>query len=177
MADSVTDWLEASQPLALADETARDVFTGLLNRYEQSLFGFLIVLVGDRDRAKDCLQDTFLRAYQNLLRGKPVNAQWLYTVARNRAIDDLRHQQRVQTEPHPVEAAVLDESFASERTRAVHRTLLTLSSEDREILYLAEVDAFTSRQIADMLGVRAGAVRMRLSRAHARFRIAYREVQ
>ncbi len=174
MAEIVTDWL-AAQSLARVDETARDAFAGLLDRYERSLFGFLIVLVGDRDSAKDCAQDTFLRAYQNLHRGKPVNAQWLYKVARNRAMDELRHKQRVRPEPHPVDEAVLDESHASEGTLAVHRTLLQLSPGDREILYLAEVDGFTSLEIAAMLGIRAGAVRMRLSRAHLRFRQAYGE--
>jgi RNA polymerase sigma-70 factor (ECF subfamily) len=175
MADIVTDWLASAQAVPQLDETARDTFAALLDRYEQPLFGFLIVLLGDRDSAKDCVQDTFLRAYQNLQRGKPVNAQWLYKVARNRAIDELRHQQRVRAEPHPVDEAALDESFASEGTRAVHRTLLQLSPDDREVLYLAEVDGFTSFEIAAMLGIRAGAVRMRLSRAHLRFRQAYGE--
>jgi RNA polymerase sigma factor (sigma-70 family) len=96
-------------------------------------------------------------------------------VARNRAMDELRHKQRVRPEPHRVDEAVLDESCASEGTLAVHRTLLQLSPGDREILYLAEVDGFTSLEIADMLGIRAGAVRMRLSRAHVRFRQAYGE--
>jgi RNA polymerase sigma-70 factor (ECF subfamily) len=173
MAEIVAEWLASAQASPRVDETVREVFAALLDRYEQSLFRFLIVLVGDRDSAKDCVQDTFLRAYQNLQRGKPVNAQWLYKVARNRAMDELRHQQRVRADPHPVDEAVLDESHTSERTRAVHRTLLQLSPGDREILYLAEVDGFTSLEIAAMLGIRAGAVRMRLSRAHVRFRQAY----
>lgn len=172
MAEIVTEWL-AAQSLPRMEETARDTFAALLDRYERSLFGFLIVLVGDRDSAKDCVQDTFLRAYQNLQRGKPVNAQWLYRVARNRAMDELRHKQRVRPEPYPVDEAVLDESHTSERTLAVHHTLLQLSPGDREILYLAEVDGFTSLEIAAMLGIRAGAVRMRLSRAHVRFRQVY----
>jgi RNA polymerase sigma factor (sigma-70 family) len=179
MADIVTDWVASGQALPYADETAREIareaFAGLLDRYERSLFGFLIVLLGDRDGAKDCLQDTFLRAYEHLQRGKSINAQWLYKVARNRAIDEMRHKQRIRVDPHPMDEAILDESHASEGTLAVHRTLLQLSSDDREILYLAEVDGFTSLEIAAMLGIRAGAVRMRLSRAHVRFRQAYGE--
>jgi RNA polymerase sigma-70 factor (ECF subfamily) len=175
MAGIVTDWLASGQALPYEDETARDAFAGLLNCYEQSLCGFLIVLLGDRDGAKDCLQDTFLRAYVHLQRGKSVNAQWLYKVARNRAIDEMRHKQRVRAESHPMDEAILDESHASEGTLAVHRTLLQLSPDDREILYLAEVDGFTSAEIAAMLGIRAGAVRMRLSRAHVRFRQAHGE--
>jgi RNA polymerase sigma-70 factor, ECF subfamily len=175
MAEIVTDWLASAQAFPQLDETTREAFAALLDRYEQPLFGFLIVLVGDRDSVKDCLKDTFLRAYQNLQRGKPVNAQWLYKVARNRAIDELRHKQRVRAEPYPVDETALDESFASEGTQAVHRALLQLSPDDREVLYLAEVDGFTSFEIASMLGIRAGAVRMRLSRAHLRFRHAYGE--
>lgn len=64
--------------------TAKDRLTDLMNQYEQPLYAYLLVLAGDREVAADCLQETFLRAYQNLARGKPVNGQWLYKVARHR---------------------------------------------------------------------------------------------
>jgi RNA polymerase sigma factor (sigma-70 family) len=46
--------------------------------------------------------------------------------------------------------------------------LLELSPEDRTILLLAELEDFSSQQIADELGMTAGAVRVRLSRLRVR---------
>jgi hypothetical protein len=64
----------------------------LMNRYERSLYRFLYVLTGSQDVAMDCAQDAFVRAYDNLRRGRPVNAKWLYTVGRNRAMDEFRRK-------------------------------------------------------------------------------------
>jgi len=145
----------------------------LVDHYGQSLFRYLVVLLRDSDAAGDCAQDTFLRAYEYLRRGKSVNSQWLYTVARNRAIDELRRRKREQADPAPIERQIAGDLAPSARTQAVERALSRLTREDQEVLYLAEVDGFTSPQIADMLGIRAGAVRMRLMRAHLRFRAVY----
>ena len=145
----------------------------LVDRYEQPLFGFLVTMLGDRESAGDCTQDTFLRAYENLRRGKPVNVQWLYKVARNRAVDELRRRQRERVAPDPLAGTLADDGRSSAATDAVRRALARLSPDDREVLYLSEVDGFTSIEIGAMLNIRPGTVRMRLCRAHLRFRQAY----
>lgn len=157
-----------------ASETARSRLIELMNRYEQPLYAFLVVLAGDREVAGDCAQETFLRAYQNLMKGKPVNVQWLYKVARHRAIDEFHHRpahvglEQIDEIPSPLPSESVE-------TVAVRRALARLSSEDREVLYLARVDRFKAPEIAVMLGIRPGAVRVRLHRAHARFQHAYGE--
>lgn len=102
-----------------------------------------------------------------------MNVQWLYKVARNRAIDELRRRQREQGTAEPINPTVPAEAGALRVSDAVHQALLQLSPDDREVLYLSEVDGFTSVEIGAMLAIRPGAVRMRLYRAHARFRKAY----
>jgi RNA polymerase sigma-70 factor (ECF subfamily) len=99
----------------------------------------------------------------------------LYTVARNRAIDELRRRKRERADQASLERQLAGMLTTSERSQAVMRALNVLSPEDQEVLYLAEVDGFTSAQIGDLLGLRPGAVRMRLMRAHLRFRAAYGE--
>jgi len=96
----------------------------------------------------------------------------LSTAARNRAIDELRRRRLEQVEAEPIDEMMPDESGTLDQTLAVHHALLRLSPDDREVLYLAEVDGFTSIEIAAMLGIRSGAVRMRLCRALERFRAA-----
>jgi DNA-directed RNA polymerase specialized sigma24 family protein len=65
----------------------------LLEQYEQPLYGYLLVLVGSVEVAHDCVQDTFVRAFEHLRKGKMINQQWLYKVARNRAMDYFRQGQ------------------------------------------------------------------------------------
>jgi RNA polymerase sigma-70 factor (ECF subfamily) len=143
-----------------------------MDRYERPMFSLLITLLKDRDVAADCLQDTFLRAYEHLGKGRPVTGQWLYTVARHRAIDEFRSKRH--------EAAAIDQADAIPAVpggsiRAeVWDALGALSVEDREILYLFLVDRFKTAEIGEMLGIKPTAVRMRLSRARDRFRQHYR---
>ena len=96
---------------------------------------------------------------------------WLYRVARNLALDELRRRKRIGNAPaHREDVA---EVAAPHDHAAVQRALETLSPDDRELLYLADVDGLSSGEIADLYGIRAGTARTRLCRAHERFRAAY----
>jgi RNA polymerase sigma-70 factor (ECF subfamily) len=149
---------------------ARRQLVDLMDRYERPLYRFLHIMVGDRETALDCVQDAFVRAYDQLRRGKPVKAQWLYKVARNRAIDEMRHRRRqghdltgveIPREDHLAEGATMRQAFAD------------LSPDDRAVLYLTAVQGLAADEIAPILGIRVTAVRMRISRARERFRRLY----
>lgn len=154
-----------------AEVSPREQLLTLMNHHEQALCNYLHVLLNDRDLAMDCAQDTFMRAYQNLERGKLVTAAWLYKVARNRAMDVFRHNKRERCAPEVLERTPAAET--NEGTLAVRRVLAQLCPADREVLYLFSVDKFETAEIAAMLGIQPGAVRMRLVRARERFRTLY----
>ena len=67
-------------------------FEVLLQRYERKIFGFIFRHVQHRERANDLLQETFLRIIRNRDRydTKAKFSTWLYTIARNVCIDELR---------------------------------------------------------------------------------------
>lgn len=161
--------------IAEAQHRIEDQLVELMRSYKQPLYKYLFVLVGDEDVVLDCIQDTFLRAYENLRKGRSVNSQWLYKVARNRAIDEFRHRKKIRPDLSRVEDTLVMHVGEVAEAQAVQAALAQLSLEDRETLYLFAVDGFKTAEIAAMLGVGAGAVRMRLSRARERFRQAYGE--
>lgn len=71
--------------------------TQIFNRHEGSLVRYAIWLVGDEDRARDVVQDTFLR----LCAEEPKDvqsyiAEWLFTVCRHRALDICRKENRLK---------------------------------------------------------------------------------
>jgi RNA polymerase sigma-70 factor (ECF subfamily) len=157
----------------VSEASPDDRLAQLMDESEGRLYGFVLTLVGDRDAAADCIQDTFLRAYDHLRKRKPVSVQWLYRVARNRAMDEHRRR-KVGDRKHAnlgTHAPTFGES--AETAGDVRRALSALSPEDREVLYLYTVDGFSGEEIGAMLGIRPDAVRMRISRARRRFRTAY----
>lgn len=154
-----------------ADSRIEDTLVRLMNQHERPIYNFLLALLRDTDVALDCAQDTFLRAYENLHKGRPVNTQWLYKVARNRAMDEFRHRRKVQPELGTLEEMPAHEP--TERVMAVRAVLERLPAIDREVLYLFDVAGFKTEEIAAMLGIGGSAVRQRLCRARERFRLLY----
>lgn len=150
---------------------AGDRLETLMQDYKRPLYNFLLVLTRNHDLALECTQETFVRAYENLRRNRAVNTQWLYKVARNRAVDEFRRHKREQSNLEILED--LPDMAGSGESVRVRRALDQLSPDEREILYLFVFDRFKTADIAQMLGIGPGAARMRISRARERFRLAY----
>jgi RNA polymerase sigma-70 factor, ECF subfamily len=139
----------------------------LVAQYTDALFRFALALTGDRDAAADCAQHAFVRAWEQIRRGRAVNRTWLYTVTRNAGIDYLRHRGR---EPVRVDDLALLEAPSVDTSSGdvtVRAAVARLAPTDREVLYLYVVDRFRTAEIASMLGITAEATRMRISRAVA----------
>jgi RNA polymerase sigma factor (sigma-70 family) len=74
-----------------------DAYALLVQRYSPSLLRFICRLLSDADAAGDILQEVFLRLYLSLpkLRTDAPLKPWLFQVARNRCLDELRRKQVV----------------------------------------------------------------------------------
>ena len=93
----------------------QEAFEKLVQRYSGSLFNFICRFLSDYDAASDILQQVFTQLYislPNLRTGEPLKA-WLFQVARNRCLDELR------------------------RKRVIHFSELQTPSEDDELSPLA----------------------------------------
>ena len=86
------DGILAQQALS-GDQQA---FEMLVNKYSTSLFSFIYHYLDDYDKACDILQHVFLQLYislEKLHTGEPLKP-WLFQVARNRCLDDIRQKNR-----------------------------------------------------------------------------------
>ncbi|HEY0756453.1 MAG TPA: sigma-70 family RNA polymerase sigma factor [Ktedonobacteraceae bacterium] len=75
----------------------QDAFEKLVQRYSSSLFTFICRFLNDYDAASDILQQVFTQMYISLPKlhtGEPLKA-WLFRVARNRCLDELRRKRAV----------------------------------------------------------------------------------
>ncbi len=154
-----------------------DAFELLVERYQAPLFRYLHGFVGDPEQARDLVQETFLRAYRSLggLDDPGLLRSWLYRIAHNQACSLLRRRRLMSwlplsfmhqgNEPAPdrrvVEAARVEE------------TLAQVPLDQRAPLLLHLVGGFSYAEVAELLGISEGAVRMRISRGRAAFRAAY----
>src|SRR6266404_5764838 len=73
-----------------------DAFAGLVQRYSGRLFHFLLSMGLARQDAEDLVQDTLLKAYQNLSRydAQYSFSTWLFTIGRRQAINYLRDKKK-----------------------------------------------------------------------------------
>jgi RNA polymerase sigma-70 factor, ECF subfamily len=162
--------------------TSRDdgaVFTGIFDRHRHAVHAYFLGRVGDRELAADLLQETFLRVWRHLpeveARSGDRQRAWIFTVARNLAIDSYRAgATRRAAEASLRQAAATRETTVpgphlaaehAERLARLDAAIGALPEEQRVILSMATTGGLTSRQIGEALGEPAGTVRYRLSQA------------
>jgi RNA polymerase sigma-70 factor (ECF subfamily) len=154
-----------------AEQSAHDGLVQLMREHERPLYRYILARVQDPGVASDCVQDTFLRAYEHMLDGKSVNKQWVYRVAFNRAVDEFRRWRRLTPEAGELETAPFEGQ--SEQRTAIQEVLNRLAPLDRDALYLFAVAGFKTEEIAELIGTTGAAVRQRLYRAREEFRRLY----
>jgi len=120
-------------------------YAELVERLEKPLINFLYRFVGERHAAEDLFQETFLRVIRRLGDFRPDAAldTWIYTIARNLALDHLKARRRHREVP-------LDQPASEERGRVLHFKEV-LQSEAPVPAGRAE-DAEAERRLVEALG-------------------------
>ncbi len=152
---------------------------GLMRRHQDRLFRYLVRLVGDEAVAEDVFQQTWLQAAERISRydGARPFAPWLFTVARNLALDQLRrrHPESLDELPEtdaPVSAAAdpLERAVARQQGSRLLAAVATLAPLDREVLSLRFEEDLALPEMAERLSVPLPTAKARLYRALSRLR-------
>jgi len=166
-------------------------FNSLVLRFQDATYGLTLRMLGDPASAEDVTQDAFVRAWQRLdtFRGGSFRS-WLFTIAANRARDELRRRGRRPTssldearddpdradiDPADSGPSAHDLVEQAELRRALEAALRTLPDDWREVVVLADVQGLDYVEVAAVTGVPVGTVKSRLSRARGRLRDVIRE--
>jgi RNA polymerase sigma-70 factor (ECF subfamily) len=148
-------------------------FEELVRRHRTPVFSFLLRLVGDRGRAEDLCQETFLRVVGAAERWEPraLFRTWLYAVARNQALDEARRQAFRRTEPldDPARPGAASDDPAPDRAAEaalvrpkLEAALAALPGEQREVFLLREHAGLRFHEIAEVTGVPENTVKSRM---------------
>ena len=164
------------QPRAVSAAETADAFIVMIKEYDRPLRALVYRLMGDRDVMDDVLQDVYLRAYRALpsFRGEAAPGTWLYRIAYNVCIDELRRRQRQPRVPLDEVADQPDDGVDPGDLAAmrgdVAAALEELPLDQRAAVLLVDAHGFDYARAGDILGVPPGTVGSRVSRARATLR-------
>ena len=170
----------------LADD--KRAFDESVDRYSTRLLNFVQRTIGDRERAQDLVQETFIRVYRHLHRFDQSKkfSTWAYTIAGNLAKNELRNRSRnplvlFQTikknwdEDHrPLEwednTYRPDDLYRKRHLKeTIDRAVEQLLEHHRIVFILREMEGKTYEEISEITGVNLGTVKSRLNRARNSF--------
>lgn len=157
----------------------------IVQRYEESIFNFVLRMCGQEQDAEDVMQDTFLSAFKSLgsFREETKLKNWLFRIA-SRAC--LRKRRKRKFEPRheiPLESLIheegsgkkaeipdwpsdpADDLLRSELKEVIGEAIRSLPPKYRLVFSLRDIQGFDTEETAEILGIKAQSVKTRLHRA------------
>lgn len=162
---------QEQQALAAIQAGQTEQFVVLYDLYIDKIYRFLFFRVHHKELAEDLTSQTFLQAYDKISQydaRKGAFGAWLYRVARNLMIDEMRRKkptdnidQHYDLQDNTNIEADTDQKLTSE---AVQKFLATLPEDARELITLRLWDELSYAEIADLTGKTEGSLKMQFSR-------------
>ncbi len=149
-----------------------DNFKDFYTRQKDKLFFYLMRITGDYHLSMDIMQESFLRCLDKY-RDKSVNISLLYTIARNVLVDLGRKDKRKSELKDDVvdQNTDLENGYSvKQEYRKVMVAMSRLEADEREILALALTEDLKYREIASILGINEGNVKIKVHRARLKLR-------
>jgi len=177
----------------------REAFAQLVRRYNKQVYNFVLRQLGNPALCEDVTQEVFMRLVQNAadFKHEARFSTWLYAIARNLCIDQLR---RLSHRKHPSleqplagdaggrslgetladshHSASAERSAVSSQVQAtIVKAVDALPDEQREVFLLREIADLPFRDIAEITGVSENTVKSRMRYALDRLRQALSEFE
>lgn len=180
-----TDDRQERQWVAAAQGGDPDAFRRIVELYRDRLYTFLLRLVRHHEEAEDLAQETFVRAWRHLAdyNSRWAFRSWLFTLARNLALNTLRRPRAtiVSIEAGEMDgqlglalaattASPADQAAVREQKRRLSQALGQLSAQAAMVFTLFYQEGMAIAEIAQTVGMTAGAVKVALHRARERLR-------
>ena len=153
----------------------KDVLERLYRRHTKAVYLYLYSLCHNRALSEDLMQETFLRALCSLELAGTELLPWLLTVARNLYLDTWRRERRGRIQDQAgsretetdidSEKGILEMMIRKEQNQKLYRAVQKLGNTEREAVVLYYFADLSQEEIAKILGLTYGNVRVILYRA------------
>lgn len=174
-----------SQMIREIKEGNTELYAELMRRYQRKILAFVYHMLKSAHMellAEDLCSETFYKAFRSLHSFREVDASfstWLYTIARNTVLSELRKQRTANIPLEesgyvPVAASdVVPEQavLRSEKVSMVREAINNLPEKQRSALILREYDQLDYQEIAGIMGQSVSAVKSLLFRARSSVKI------
>lgn len=177
--------------MAQVKEGKDAAFQELVGRYKNRIVGFVYRTVNNRELAEDIAQEAFLRVFtkSHTFRDGARFSPWLYRIATNLAINELRRRKRVRfiSLEQPLRTQSGDElvrdvedvdgrtplalAEQQEMRQEIAKAIADLPIKYRVAFVLRDIQGHSYDAIAEMVGVPLGTIKSRVNRARGRFRV------
>lgn len=144
----------------------QEVFQSVINRYQDTVYRVALHCLGRPQDAEDAMQDVFLRLYirKESFESEEHLRRWLIRITINVCRDMLKNpwrRRRVSLDrvPEPI--------FEQPEQKELYQEVLNLPEKYRVVLVLFYYEEFSTKEIAEILGLGQSAVTTRLSRARS----------
>ncbi len=156
----------------------KHAYTNIINKYKNPLYATILRMIKNPQDAQDLVQEAFIKVYQQLGKydGKGAFSSWIYRVAINHCLDELRKkkykfQQLEIQESHAKNPNHPEVIFMKkEKNRQIERLIATLPEDERIIILLRYVNELSYSEISQIVEIPISSVRNKLHRAKKKLR-------
>lgn len=156
-----------------------DMFAEIMARYEAKLTRYVIYLIHDNGTATDVVQETFIKAYQNLnsFNTKYKFSSWIYRIAHNEAMNAIKkhrflYSEEVDDLPSKEYEQNISELIDDDLLKInVHDCLRQLEPKYREVIQLVYFENMKYDDVSDVLHIPSSTVGVWLSRAKSKLKL------
>lgn len=161
----------------------RESLRALLESVEGPVRRWSLAITGDAQEAADLAQEVLVLLLRKLpsYRGEARFLTWVFSVTRNRALEERRREVRIKRKAERVGASIGPEvgvAASQERERDMERIMEVVSTfanglpeRQREVFVLSEIQGMSSPEIAALLGIEAVSIRAALFKARRTLRL------
>ena len=154
-------------------------FKVLVDRYKHMVYSLAMKILRNREEAEEVSQDVFLKVYRGLstFKGDSKFSTWIYRITYNRSLDYVSKKgRRLQVDSIDSEReynlssveTIFDLLEAQEKRATIKDAIADLSEDDAVVITLHYFEELSLKEIADIMGIQANNVKVRLFRSRKR---------
>jgi RNA polymerase sigma-70 factor, ECF subfamily len=176
----MTTTQDLSTLLARVPHRDRVAFAELYRATSAKLFGIILRILKRRDLAEEVLQEVYVKIWDRAGDFDPKMASpitWMATIARNRALDEIRRKRPESIEDHPEllevasdEDSALTNVMRGQDGKRLADCLTRLDEPRRQMVVLAYCDGLSREELAEMYGQPVNTVKTWLRRSLAQLK-------
>ncbi|WP_449536420.1 RNA polymerase sigma factor [Ferdinandcohnia sp. Marseille-Q9671] len=142
-------------------------------KYSDGIYRYVLMMTAEQELAKDVTQETFIKAYKYLgsFRGEASEKNWLYRIAHNTTIDEIRKRKPLRFMVNTYTSLATNDYLpekviqVGEREEQLYRSLQRLKRSYREVIILRKIEELSIQETADILSWTEAKVKTTLFRA------------